>query len=207
MRLQWYRGLGKEGSHFDPNSDLFVLSEREDVLRTTLCCSLMVSLLLGLAIVMGPMWILKLYDVPYWTFVIWLNLVTCIIMATRRKFPGIGERGGLSSLDCDYGLFNNIHHDIGTHVIHHMFPQIPHYHLVEAVPMPTLTEAAKPVLGKYYREPKKSCAFPIELIKPLVKSMAQDHYVKYDGDIVFYQSDADTHSLGRLLHIKSISKS
>jgi omega-3 fatty acid desaturase (delta-15 desaturase) len=36
-------------------------------------------------------------------------------------------------VDRDYGWINNIHHDIGTHVIHHLFPQIPHYHLVEAV--------------------------------------------------------------------------
>ena len=42
-------------------------------------------------------------------------------------------RGGLKTLDRDYGLINNIHHDIGTHVIHHLFPQIPHYHLIEAV--------------------------------------------------------------------------
>lgn len=42
-------------------------------------------------------------------------------------------RGGLTTLDRDYGWVNNIHHDIGTHVIHHLFPQIPHYHLVEAV--------------------------------------------------------------------------
>lgn len=42
-------------------------------------------------------------------------------------------RGGLTTLDQDYGWINNIHHDIGTHVIHHLFPQIPHYHLVEAV--------------------------------------------------------------------------
>ena len=26
-------------------------------------------------------------------------------------------RGGLSTLDRDYGIFNNIHHDIGTHVV------------------------------------------------------------------------------------------
>ncbi len=26
-------------------------------------------------------------------------------------------RGGLSTLDRDYGIINNIHHDIGTHVV------------------------------------------------------------------------------------------
>lgn len=42
-------------------------------------------------------------------------------------------RGGLTTVDRDYGWINNIHHDIGTHVIHHLFPQIPHYNLVQAV--------------------------------------------------------------------------
>lgn len=45
-------------------------------------------------------------------------------------------RGGLTTIDRDYGWINNIHHDIGTHVIHHLFPQIPHYHLIEAVSIP-----------------------------------------------------------------------
>lgn len=34
-------------------------------------------------------------------------------------------RGGLSTQDHDYGIFNNIQHDIGTHVVHHLFPQVP----------------------------------------------------------------------------------
>jgi fatty acid desaturase len=42
-------------------------------------------------------------------------------------------RGGLSTIDRDYGIFNNIHHDIGTHVVHHLFPQMPHYNLKDAV--------------------------------------------------------------------------
>lgn len=51
-------------------------------------------------------------------------------------------RGGLSTIDRDYGIFNKIHHDIGTHVVHHLFPQMPHYNLTEA------TEVRPPSLGQ-----------------------------------------------------------
>ena len=114
-------------------------------------------------------------------------------------------------------MFNNIHHDIGTHVIHHLFPQIPHYHLVEAVfsqsplqiTLPSKlylhhnesilimliltlqTKAAKHVLGKYYREPKKSGPFPFHLFENLVRSINEDHYVNDFGDIVYYQTDPE----------------
>ena len=126
-------------------------------------------------------------------------------------------RGGLTTLDRDYGWINNIHHDIGTHVIHHLFPQIPHYHLIEAVSRFSLscinlltkqfrfsylsyllklfhklelqTEAAKPVLGKYYREPRKSIPIPFHLFGILIRSMKQDHYVNDIGDVVYYQTD------------------
>ena len=38
-----------------------------------------------------------------------------------------------------------MHHKIGsTHVVHHLFSKIPHYHALEA------TEAIKPILGEYY---------------------------------------------------------
>jgi hypothetical protein len=33
-------------------------------------------------------------------------------------------RGGLTCLDRDYGLFHAWTHDIGTHVAHHLFPQV-----------------------------------------------------------------------------------
>lgn len=51
------------------------------------------------------------------------------------------------------------------------------------------TKAAKPVLGKYYREPKKSGPFPVHLIDNLMTSMSNDHYVSDTGDIVYYQTD------------------
>nr|VDC72890.1 unnamed protein product [Brassica rapa] len=103
----------------------------------------------------------------------WLDLVTYLLHhhGHEDKLPWYrGKewsylRGGLTTLDRDYGLINNIHHDIGTHVIHHLVPQIPNYHLVEA------TEAAKPVLGKYYREPDKSGPLPLHLLGILAKSI------------------------------------
>ncbi|XP_043723959.1 omega-3 fatty acid desaturase, chloroplastic-like [Telopea speciosissima] len=186
----WSRSPGKKGSHFDPNSDLFVPSEKKDILTSTLCWSAMATLLVGLSFVFGPVQMLKLYGVPYMIFVMWLDLVTYLHHhGHEQKLPWYrGKewnylRGGLTTLDRDYGLINNIHHDIGTHVIHHLFPQIPHYHLIEA------TEAAKPVLGNYYREPKKSSPLPFHLIGYLIRSMKNDHFVSDTGDVVYYQTD------------------
>ncbi|KAK4742579.1 hypothetical protein SAY87_000580 [Trapa incisa] len=187
----WGRSPGKSGSHFHPSSDLFVPSEKNDVITSTACWMAMVGLLVGLSFVMGPVQMLKLYVVPYWVFVMWLDLVTYLHHHGHEdKLPWYrGQewsylRGGLTTLDRDYGWINNIHHDIGTHVIHHLFPQIPHYHLIEA------TEAAKPVLGKYYREPKKSAPLPFHLIGTLINSLKKDHYVSDTGDVVYYQADS-----------------
>lgn len=95
-------------------------------------------------------------------------------------------RGGLSTIDRDYGIFNKIHHDIGTHVVHHLFPQIPHYNLVKA------TEAVKPVLGQYYRKVEPSPGpLPVHLLEPLLRSMSKDHYVDDSGDIVFYKTSEE----------------
>ncbi|KAM0884634.1 hypothetical protein ACQ4PT_030877 [Festuca glaucescens] len=159
----WYRSPGKNGSHFNPSSDLFSPKERRDVIISTTCWITMIALLIAMACVFGPVPVLKLYGVPY---VEWSYL-----------------RGGLTTVDRDYGWINNIHHDIGTHVIHHLFPQIPHYHLVEA------TKAARPVLGRYYREPEKSGPLPTHLISILLRSLRVDHFVSDVGDVVFYQTD------------------
>lgn len=51
------------------------------------------------------------------------------------------------------------------------------------------TKAAKPVLGKYYREPEKSGPFPLHLFGVLARSLNVDHYVSDTGDVVYYQTD------------------
>ncbi|KAK6122037.1 hypothetical protein DH2020_044220 [Rehmannia glutinosa] len=140
----WSRSPGKTGSHFHPDSDLFVPNERKDVITSTVCWTAMVALLAGLSFVMGPVQLLKLYGIPYLGFVMWLDLVTYL------------------------------HH-------HGHEEKLPWYR--------GKTEAAKPVLGKYYREPQKSGPLPFYLLGVLLRSMKKDHYVSDTGDIVYYQTD------------------
>ncbi|PSR86174.1 Omega-3 fatty acid desaturase [Actinidia chinensis var. chinensis] len=196
----WSRSPGKKGSHFNPFSDLFHPDERKYVITSTLCWTLMVASILYLATLIGPVQMLKIYGIPYFVFVVWLDFVTYLHHhGHEQKLPWYrGQewsylRGGLTTIDRDYGWFNNIHHDIGTHVVHHLFPQIPHYHLIEA------TKAVRPVLGKYYREPKKSGPIPFHLLSYLVRSINQDHYVSDNGEVVFYQTDPQ-------LYVFSLSK-
>ncbi|KAE8664430.1 Omega-6 fatty acid desaturase, endoplasmic reticulum [Hibiscus syriacus] len=54
-------------------------------------------------------------------------------------------RGALSTVDRDYGILNKVFHNItDTHIAHHLFSTMPHYHAMEA------TNAIKPILGEYY---------------------------------------------------------
>ncbi|XP_042451093.1 fatty acid desaturase DES3-like [Zingiber officinale] len=196
--LMW-RSPGKEGSHFLPSSSLFDPKDEQDVVVSTMCWSAMVALLVGLSWLYGPLPMLKLYGLPYMVFVMCLDLVTYLQHhGHSQKLPWYrGKewsylRGGLTTIDRDYGWINNIHHDVGTHVIHHLFPQIPHYHLIEA------TKAAKPVLGKYYREPNKSGPLPLHLVGILLRSFRVDHFVSDEGDVVYYQTDP--HLFGDIKH-------
>lgn len=53
------------------------------------------------------------------------------------------------------------------------------------------TKAAKPVLGKYYREPEKSGPLPVHLFGVLMRSLRVDHFVSDVGEVVYYQSDPE----------------
>jgi acyl-lipid omega-3 desaturase len=174
------RSPGKSGSHFNPNSPLFKPSERNDIITSTVCWSIMVTLLVLAAIQFGPLWVFKLYVVPYLGFVVWLDLVT-FLHHSEDDIPWYrGEnwyflKGALSTIDRDYGFINWIHHDIGTHVAHHVFSTMPHYYLKDA------TEGIKPLLGDYYRKSSEP------IWKSFIKSSKACHFISDDGDKVYYQ--------------------
>lgn len=74
LLMQWSRSPGKKGSHFEPDSDLFLPKEKKDVLTSTACWTAMAALLVCLNFVMGPIQMLKLYGIPYWVTVLVIPL-------------------------------------------------------------------------------------------------------------------------------------
>eukprot|EP00747_Dinoflagellata_sp_TGD_P209748 gnl/TRDRNA2_/TRDRNA2_83122_c0_seq1.p1 gnl/TRDRNA2_/TRDRNA2_83122_c0~~gnl/TRDRNA2_/TRDRNA2_83122_c0_seq1.p1 ORF type:complete len:549 (-),score=71.51 gnl/TRDRNA2_/TRDRNA2_83122_c0_seq1:69-1715(-) len=207
--LYLFRGApGKSGSHYDPdNTRLFQPSEKKLVIESNICNLSMVGILTLCTVKFGFLAVLKYYFAPWLVYVALLDAVTYLHhhghhdeshpMPWYRGEEWSYLRGGLTCLDRDYGILNNLQHDIGTHVVHHLFPQMPHYNLVEA------TQHMKKVLGPYYRQPEPcpgpklfggytnggiSLGLPTHLLGPLFRSFRDDRYVADEGNVLFYQA-------------------
>lgn len=90
------------------------------------------------------------YLLPYLVVNFWLIFYT-FMQHTDKKIAHYSEdqwnfiRGALATVDRPYHYLDFFHHEIGTsHVLHHFFSRIPHYHAAEA------TEAIIPILGEHY---------------------------------------------------------
>merc|ERR1711879_42132 len=150
------RKYDRHADHFSPSSPIFDPEDYNQIVASTAGILIWLGILTYLAIfVTGPMWVFKLWVMPYMATNFWLLLYTKL-HHTDVELPHFSGkewswvRGALSTIDRDYGFFNIVHHHIGdTHVAHHLFSTMPHYHAQEA------TEALKTVLGKYYRKSDK----------------------------------------------------
>jgi omega-3 fatty acid desaturase (delta-15 desaturase) len=174
------RSSGRDGSHFLPNSPLFPKGERKHVAVSTTWILAMIGFLAWVTFQYGFLFFITYYFLPYTVFVIWLSLVT-FLHHTQVDVPWYRGKdwkyalGALSTVDRNYGIFEPIHHNIGTHVVHHLFPTIPHYKLKFA------KAHLKKALGKDYRESKESIA------KVFFKSAKACIFVPDEGGKVFYQ--------------------
>mmetsp|Transcript_42095 Transcript_42095/g.103557 ORF Transcript_42095/g.103557 Transcript_42095/m.103557 type:complete len:405 (+) Transcript_42095:65-1279(+) len=156
--LYLFKGYGHQmtnHSHMDPQSQLFGDEERGMIRTSVILWWSMVGFLVTLAAVFGPVFVLNYYVMPYLVYCFWLLMVTFL----HHTEPGAVwynssnwdyVKGNLQSIDRVYGIFEYFHHDIGTHVVHHLFPAIPHYRLREA------NRALKPFLGDLHRSSDKA---------------------------------------------------
>lgn len=104
----------------------------------------------------GWLWLLKVYIIPYLVVNHWLVLIT-LLQHTHPDLPHYNSqewdwlRGALATVDRSYGYLDVLfHHIADTHVAHHLFSTMPHYHAEEA------SEAIKPILGKYYKQDNRN---------------------------------------------------
>lgn len=141
-------------SHFDPtNNQLFpTAADKRNVRETLVWYVAFLALLTTVAIKTSVSYLGYMYFGPWAVFCAWISIVTHL-HHTHPEVPWYQGsawwylRGALSSVDRSYGaIIDHVHHNIGTHVVHHIFHKIPHYNLVKA------TEAVKPLLGKYHRK-------------------------------------------------------
>ncbi|KAL6042020.1 Delta(12)-fatty-acid desaturase [Balamuthia mandrillaris] len=138
-------------NHFHPYSPIFRPKEAKFVLLSDLALVLALGSLVYFSWTYSFTAVAKLYLVPYLIVNFWLTLITKL-QHTDEALPHFDDekwvwlKGALCTVDRDYGLLNHVFHHIGdTHVAHHLFSKMPHYHAEEA------TRAIKPLLGKYYR--------------------------------------------------------
>ncbi|MCR9142552.1 MAG: fatty acid desaturase [bacterium] len=178
----WRRSPRHDGSHFHPGSGLFKAAEKWDVLTSTFWWCGMLGLLGWFGYEFGALALLQYYVGPYLVFIAWLDLVTYL----HHSDPDVpwyrGEewsfaKGALSSVDRDYGVVNEVHHNIGTHVLHHLFINIPHYNLRRA------TDALAPRLGAFYRSSH------LPFWKAFARNARSCHYIDDESHTAYFRAD------------------
>ncbi|KAM3337245.1 hypothetical protein P3S68_031570 [Capsicum galapagoense] len=145
------KNYGRFACHFDPYAPIYNDRERLWIYISNAGLIATTYVWYRIALAQGLAWVVCIYGMPLLIHNVTLVLVT-YLNHTHPSVPHYDSsewdwlRGALASVDRDFGLLNKVFHNFGdTHVLHHLFTAIPHYHALEA------TNAIKPLLGEYYQ--------------------------------------------------------
>ncbi|PHT32968.1 Omega-6 fatty acid desaturase, endoplasmic reticulum [Capsicum baccatum] len=145
------KNYGRFACHFDPYAPIYNDRERLWIYISDAGLIATTYVWYRIALAQGLAWVVCIYGMPLLIHNVTLVLVT-YLNHTHPSVPHYDSsewdwlRGALASVDRDFGLLNKVFHNFGdTHVLHHLFTTIPHYHALEAA------NAIKPLLGEYYQ--------------------------------------------------------
>eukprot|EP01135_Chromosphaera_perkinsii_P009000 Nk52_evm18s1569 gene=Nk52_evmTU18s1569 len=175
---------GKVNDHFNPKSVLFSIKNNSDIIVSDMFVAVAVGLMVLWTMEHSLLEYAMIYFIPYLQVNAYLVTIT-YLQHTHKKLPHFRSkewtwlRGALATVDRDYGWFLNMchHHISDTHMCHHIFSHIPHYHAQEA------TEALKPVLGKYYMYDDTG------IWKSLFYNWANCRFVEDEGEILMMKKE------------------
>jgi len=182
---------GRWTNHFDPTSPIFEYPKQAS--KIVMSDLGVLATMAGMAWfgIAGPAYgvggwlnVWKYYFAPYLVCNAWLVTIT-FLQHTHPVIPHYNHtawnfvRGALSTIDRDYGILNHVFHGItNTHVAHHLFSQMPHYHAWEA------TEVLEKLLvpGQlYFKEERKS------VLQSVWESWWNCRFVEDKGDVLFWR--------------------
>ncbi|XP_051141576.1 delta(12)-fatty-acid desaturase FAD2-like [Andrographis paniculata] len=137
--------------HYDPYGPIYKDRQRFQIFVSDAAVTATLYVLYRTAAARGVVWVACIYGAPLMIVNGFLVLIT-YLQHTHPALPHYDSsewdwlRGVLVTVDRDYGILNKVFHNItDTHVLHHIFWSVPHYHAMEA------TRAIKPILGEYYQ--------------------------------------------------------
>ncbi|MQM18716.1 hypothetical protein Taro_051710 [Colocasia esculenta] len=167
------RHYDRFASHYDPNGPIYNDRERTQVLISDVGVVAMVALLCKLSFTYTLGCVVRLYVLP-WMVANAFIVVTSFLQHTHPDLPHYDSsewewlKGALGTVDRDFGAVLNVvlHNFSETHVVHHLFSKMPHYHAMEATACWMLIQiyvllnffeqyknqqSIKPMLGEYYQ--------------------------------------------------------
>ncbi|XP_040565633.1 uncharacterized protein [Lepeophtheirus salmonis] len=160
--VKGYGPNGRNISHLNPINKHFKGHYTECFISLILMILWTVGPLRQYYIAFGIRSLLCHYLMPVFGFGCWIVLITFlhhhddgVPWFSNEEWSYV--KGQLCSIDRHYGWAHDILHSIGTHQIHHLFPQIPHYHLEEATRVfrqkyPNLIRCnTNPIVSSYFK--------------------------------------------------------
>ncbi|KAI1338333.1 fatty acid desaturase-domain-containing protein [Xylariaceae sp. FL0016] len=166
-----------DNSHFLPSSSLFRGNEFWEIAVSDIGIMVMCAALYLGGLKFGSSTMMWTYVLPWMWVNHWIVMIT-YLHHTSPTLPKYSPkswsylRGALATVDRNPGpvLKYMFHHIIDLHVIHHLFPRVPHYHAQEA------TDAIKPILGDHYHVDKGS------YLRALWVAFTQCQWIEADPD-------------------------
>jgi len=180
---------GKNASHFSADS-VFIRKEERALVYQSNMAFFIVTALIGLAVAnptnckyLGLINVIKFYWIPlgvtnYHLVLITMLQHTDVYMPHFRGVEWDWFRGALCTIDRSYGKFQDkcFHHITDTHVVHHLFSDMPFYNASEA------TACVKKVMGDYYMRDET------HYLVALYRSYSTCLFVEDDQNIVFFKN-------------------
>lgn len=173
----------RRANHFERSSPLFRPDDAQDIIASDLGV-LATLTMIGVAVAkFGAFNVFCWYGVPYLWVNFWLIYIT-YLQHSDIRIPHYSHeewtftRGAIAAVDRSYGWLLNswLHHINDSHVVHHIFSQMPFYHAIEVT-----RKHIREIIGDTYVEDDSP------LIEALCKCWKECRYVvPAEGVSVFY---------------------